>query len=133
MFADYFAKGCFSHTYTDAVRTIVAMNWYKSRHGEYPGSIDLLVPHYLDRLPVDYFTGEALAYSAEHGWFYSVGTNFEDNGGSEEGSFTGVCLGNVSWQEDEACWTNPTISLVPLESYQLPEQRQPSREEPADA
>lgn len=54
---------------------------YRLDHGELPGTIDALVPEYLDAVPPDPFTGKPLLYDAKKGVIYSAGFDSEDNGG----------------------------------------------------
>jgi len=52
--------------------------------GELPGTLDALVPDYIDKIPSDDFDGEPMRYSAEKKIIYSVGEDLNDDGGGEE-------------------------------------------------
>ena len=64
----------------------IALAAYKLNEGHYPDELTNLVPKYLDTVPLDPFTGELLTYRLnEHGYtLYSVGTDFEDDGGLDQ-------------------------------------------------
>lgn len=102
----YFEKRCLFSVYVDALKTIAAMQYFRSVMGSYPASPDLLVPDYLDRMPVDYFSGEALMYSQENEWFYSAGNNYQFEGGLKEGFNWTAC------SRDERCMQEPTVPVI---------------------
>jgi hypothetical protein len=61
----------------------LACKTYKKQNGHYPESLDALVPEFLDKVPVDPFTGGPLIYRLQDGGvlIYSVGSNRKDDGG----------------------------------------------------
>lgn len=65
------------------VRTAFALAAYRLERGELPESLEGLVPEYLDRIPMDPFSGNPLVYKrrAEGFIVYSVGVRREDDGG----------------------------------------------------
>ncbi len=67
----------------DAVLVVLAAELHRRRHGEWPQSIDELVPSLLPQAPVDRFDGRALRYVLREGrpLVYSVGSNRVDDGG----------------------------------------------------
>lgn len=70
---------------------------YRAREGEYPESLQQLVPGLLGEVPADRFTGEPLVYRrSENGYrLYSLGPNGVDDGGvdfSESGEFADMVL-----------------------------------------
>jgi len=62
----------------------VAIERYHRSHGELPPSLDALSPAYINSLPSDPFTGNALLYKRNEDSFliYSTGINRKDDGGS---------------------------------------------------
>ncbi len=74
---------------TDALRDAAILGLscelYRSKHGEYPDSLDELVPEFLDAIPPDPFTGKPFVYKkrpdGEGFIVYSVGPNLADDGG----------------------------------------------------
>jgi hypothetical protein len=61
-----------------------ALERYRRQLGQYPESLDVLAPRFLDKLPPDLFTGQPLKYRrTSDGRFllYSVGWNEKDDGG----------------------------------------------------
>lgn len=105
IFEQYYTRRCFGHALVDGVKAVAAINSYISDFGELPESLRALVPEYLSRIPIDPFTGAELNYSPEKGYVYSVGANFEDNGGSEDSYYIHHC------QQNERCANNPTFPV----------------------
>ena len=72
----------------DAAVLALLLELHKSAHGEYPVSLDALVPEFLPKLPPDPFTGEPFVYRrrADGQGFvvYSVGVNLKDDGGVKD-------------------------------------------------
>jgi hypothetical protein len=56
---------------------------YRARHGQYPASLDALVPEFIEELPRDWFGTEPYRYRREgEGFFlYSIGPNGKDDHG----------------------------------------------------
>lgn len=67
----------------DGVLAGLALQLYYSEHGQYPDTLDALVPRYLPQLPVDRITGGPLRYTFKDGrpLLYSVGADRDDDGG----------------------------------------------------
>lgn len=66
-------------------RVAIALERYRLAHGEYPETLDMLVPQFIIRLPHDIINGQALHYRrTANGQFilYSVGWNETDDGGA---------------------------------------------------
>lgn len=53
----------------------LALHLYKCDHGEFPATLDTLVPAYLPAVPCDYIDGVPIRYSRELGVLWSVGDN----------------------------------------------------------
>ena len=70
-----------------ALRLNVALRRFRGDTGEYPETLDELVPGYLEELPPDPFSGEPFHYRREDGgWLlYSVGLDQDDDNGLEGG------------------------------------------------
>lgn len=49
------------------VRLGLAIRWYHTEHGQFPDTLDTLVPAYIDAVPVDPATGRAMAYTRQDG------------------------------------------------------------------
>lgn len=101
----YFEQRCLHYVYVDALKAIVAMRHFRSVNGHYPADIAMLVPDYLDQMPIDYFTGEQLQYSVEKEWFFSAGNDYQLQGGSVQGYDWKNCSNN------EACMQEPSLPL----------------------
>ncbi|MCL2005371.1 MAG: type II secretion system protein GspG [Planctomycetaceae bacterium] len=71
----------------DMLCIAMALERYKAANGGYPDDLELLVPHFLDAVPIDIFTGrKTLAYRLAPGaaaayMLYSYGPNGIDDGG----------------------------------------------------
>jgi hypothetical protein len=63
----------------------VAVERFRAAHdGTPPATLDALVPAFIDRVPVDPFSGAPLKLRSSRGGYavYSVGGNFTDDGGT---------------------------------------------------
>jgi len=69
--------------YRDGVVVGIGLELWRRRHGEWPKSLDVLVPEYLPAIPADRTTGEAVKYVIAGGKpvVYSVGADRKDDGG----------------------------------------------------
>jgi len=67
----------------DGILVAIALEVYRRRKGDWPDSLDALVPELLPSLPRDRFTGDSLRYRLDAGEVivYSVGPDLEDDGG----------------------------------------------------
>jgi len=66
---------------------VCALERYRLAHGEYPGTLDVLSPQFIEKIPHDIIGGEPLIYRpTANGKFllYSVGWNEKDDGGQQE-------------------------------------------------
>jgi len=70
-------------TRRDAARLTIAAHRFRRVNGAFPADACELVPSYLDRIPPDRFTGEAMTYRAEQGVpiVYVTGPDADDDGG----------------------------------------------------
>ena len=67
----------------DATLMAIALQLHRRRHGEWPASLEQLVPTLLPEIPVDRFDGRPLRFTVKDvaPLVYSVGTDREDDGG----------------------------------------------------
>ncbi len=66
----------------DGTLTAIALELYRRRHGDWPASLEQLVPKYLPEIPMDRFTGKTLGYRLQDGpVVYAVGFDLQDDGG----------------------------------------------------
>jgi len=82
----------------------LACKIYKKQTGHYPETLDALVPDFLDRVPVDPFTGQPLVYRVrEDGGviIYSVGSNEKDDGGRGTYQITQLVMD----KDDDWAWS----------------------------
>jgi hypothetical protein len=72
------------------VRTLIALERYRNRHGEYPDSLDALAPEFLPSLPIDPWSGKGLGFvrvdpkadpQGREFLLYSVGADGDDDSG----------------------------------------------------
>lgn len=75
---------------TQGLRTLVEVERYRAHRGEYPPSLDALVPDFVEALPIDPYSGKPFVYARVpdgepyqgRGFIlYGVGTDGTDNGG----------------------------------------------------
>lgn len=75
-----------NQTMVNEAQIACALERYHLAHGEYPDTLDMLVPQFIEKLPHDIIGGDSLIYhSTVDGKFllYSVGWNEKDDGGIE--------------------------------------------------
>jgi hypothetical protein len=67
----------------DATLTAIALELYRRDHGDWPATLDQLVPELLPAVPLDRFDGRPLKYTLIDGkpLLYSVGVDRDDDGG----------------------------------------------------
>ena len=68
-----------------ALRTEVALRRYRAKLGEWPATLAALAPEFLDKSPVDPFSGAAFIYRRTGAGceFHSIGPDGKDHGGKE--------------------------------------------------
>jgi len=77
----------------------VAVKQYEGEHGHYPASPEELVPVFISMVPADPYDGKPLKMVAADGGIvlYSIGRDFEDNGGVFSMSGFGVIREDVTY------------------------------------
>lgn len=88
-----------------AARTGLACRLFKSRTGQYPESLEALIPGVLKEVPIDPFTGKPLVYRRDGEGFivYSLGSNQKDDGGRSTYMITQLVMDkndDWAWKED---------------------------------
>jgi hypothetical protein len=82
----------------------LACKIYKKQRGHYPETLEALVPEFLEKVPVDPFTGKPLIYRqpADGGvLIYSVGSNRKDDGGRGTWQITQLIMD----KDDDWAWS----------------------------
>ena len=71
---------------TSCARVAVALELLRKRTGEYPQTLDALIPDILAAIPIDPFDGQPVRYvrSEDRVAVYSIGENLQDDGGTED-------------------------------------------------
>ena len=64
------------------LQTLIALRSFEEEQGELPRGLDLLVPDFLEKVPVDPFDGNPLRYDPERRIVWSVGEDLIDQNGS---------------------------------------------------
>lgn len=99
---------------TILAETAVALERYRLAKGDYPESLEVLVPMFMGSLPLDPIDGKTLRYRREGNRFllWSVGLDEIDGGGvvKEEPKKPG------NWAKDEGDWVWSYEPLVPVKS-----------------
>lgn len=75
-------KRCNENTLLEATRLLTGLKAFRQDKGLLPGSLDELVPTYLDDMPLDPFSGHEFKYDQIKRIIYSVGQEKLDLGGS---------------------------------------------------
>jgi len=67
----------------DLARVAIALERYRLAHNDYPDSLDVLAPQFIDKVPHDLIGGQPLKYrkTANNFVLYSIGWNQKDDGG----------------------------------------------------
>jgi hypothetical protein len=92
-------KFAYAQSSVDLTRTAIALERYRLAHGDYPGTLDALVPQFIEKLPHDIIGGKPLIYrtTADSKFLlYSIGWNETDDGGQDGG--TGFAKGDWVWK-----------------------------------
>lgn len=77
-------KFAYGQTQVDLARVAIALERYQLAHGNYPETLEALVPQFITKLPHDVINGQPLKYRRTNdGSFilYSIGWNEKDDGG----------------------------------------------------
>jgi hypothetical protein len=74
-----------------AIATLAAERYRREHAGAVPQSLDALVPRYLNRVPLDPFSGDPIRYRyvGDSYTIYSIGRNGEDDAGALDGFGSG--------------------------------------------
>ena len=100
-----------------AICAIALKRWFL-RHGQYPESLDQLVPEFLPAVPIDYMDGQPLKYRTNgDGGFtlYSVGEDGVDGGGDVSLRPDQESSRNL-WHRKDYVWPTPALP-VEVESW----------------
>ncbi len=92
--------------------TAIALNRYRLRNAVWPESLDQLVPDFLAAVPRDPMDGNRLRYQSQDdaGFrLYSVGVDFEDDGGDPRPVKEGVEFKDI-WQGRDVVWPMPATN-----------------------
>ncbi len=105
---------------TEAILTILAVLRFKADNNRIPETLDKLVSAgYLQSVPMDPYSDEPLVYKPEGNNFrlYSLGQNFEDDGGLIGDSFTSTSL----WSSSGPNPFSPDIVYWPVQRLERPQ------------
>ena len=94
----------------DLARVAVALGRYRLAHGEYPESLNVLAPQFLENIPHDIIGGQPLRYHrTTDGQFvlYSVGWNQTDDDGVVVLDTSFGKIGDVDINEGDWVWRYP--------------------------
>ena len=101
---DYIER-CMDDFFITAVKTVIALKRYSHDQQKPATTLTVLIPEYLDEMPIDAFTGNSIAFDSRNNLLYSHGTNFNDDGGSLNSLYNPVCYAQSH------CRNNPTVSI----------------------
>jgi hypothetical protein len=86
----------------------VAIKRFELRHGRLPDKLEVMVPEFLEVIPVDWMDGKAIRYRPLSGGgfvLYSVGSDGADNGGDSR-IVPGMVTKN-GWERRDFLWPMP--------------------------
>ncbi len=95
-----------NQTMANEAQIACALERYRLAHGEYPGTLDALVPQFIEEFPHDIIGGATLIYRpTTNGKFllYSIGWNETDDGGQESPPNQN---GGVDYTKGDWVWKN---------------------------
>lgn len=86
----------------DTSRIGIASKIYKNLYGEFPENAAVLVPEFLEEVPVDPFTGKPYIYKKQDSGFivYSIGSNQKDEAGRGTWQITSLVMA----KDDDWAW-----------------------------
>jgi hypothetical protein len=90
----------YNQTLVNEAQIVCALERYHLANGEYPATLDVLMPQFIEKLPHDIIGGQPLHYHrTDDGKFllYSVGWNEKDDGGLP-GTLADVTKGDWVWR-----------------------------------
>jgi len=96
----------YNQTQVNEAQIVCALERYRLARGEYPESLDALVPQFIEKLPHDIIGGAPLHYRqiADGKYlFYSVGWNETDDGGEPSPP---VKVGPIDYTKGDWVWKN---------------------------
>ncbi|MFC1735000.1 hypothetical protein ACFL1X_02720 [Candidatus Hydrogenedentota bacterium] len=81
-------------------KTGLSLAKYKQDNGEYPDSLNALIPNYISSMPIDVYSGNALKYRREDGGFllYSISNDLVDGNGQPKKYIDGEWVGDIVWR-----------------------------------
>jgi hypothetical protein len=115
-------KGMRAETERSTALCAIALKRYSLRHGNYPASLDALVPEFLPSVPVDYMDGKPMKYHLNpDGSFtlYSVGEDGKDDGG-DASLQPGWTSFHDLWRGKDMVWPQPATAAE-LEAWRIAE------------
>lgn len=93
-----YAKFAAAQTALDQAAIACALERYRQAHQKFPEKLEALVPAFIDKLPVDLFSGDLMGYrTTSDGQFtlWSIGWNAMDDGGVP---------GRAQWDDENGDW-----------------------------
>jgi len=111
-------KAMRAETERSIVICAIALKRYSLRHGKAPGSLDSLVPAFVQAVPIDYMDGKPMKYQLNaDGSFslYSVGEDLHDDGGDAALQTGRTNLRNL-WARKDFVWPS-AASPEEVEAY----------------
>lgn len=126
MYADARESFPFAQTVVDFATVACSLERYRLVNGEFPATLDSLVPQFMTQLPHDIITGEPLKYRRTAGAgfvLYSVGFNQTDDGGQpckRERRWDGLLYPMPDLDKDDWVWHCPAVVKDGTETFSGP-------------
>lgn len=115
MYAEARESFPFAQTVVDLAALACSLERYRLANGEFPATLDALVPQFATKLPHDIITGEPLKYRRTVGGgfvLYSVGFNQTDDGGQPCGRkrhWEGLLYPKPDLRQNDWVWHCPAV------------------------
>lgn len=92
----------YNQTLANEAQVVCALERYHFAHGQYPETLEMLVPKFIEKLSHDIIGGQALKYRKEKEQFvfYSIGWNEKD----ENGIVAPKKGGSADMENGDWCW-----------------------------
>ena len=101
---DFVNRRCFSYFYASAIEASVAIKRYIQLHQSPPERLEMLIPSFLNEVPLDPFTGKPILYNFDAQTLYSMGLN-SNVGHGRQHNFVHRCYA------DDICSSDPTVAI----------------------
>lgn len=76
-------KKCDTELLLNSTELLFSIKKYQNKENSLPTNLESLIPNYTDILPIDPYSGNPFLYNLKKAMFYSIGSDYTDNGGKD--------------------------------------------------